>query len=163
MTTDEFKDNVLCLKEKLYRVAYVILQDSELSMDIVQDVYVKLWKMRERLSEIKSIEAFSVTMTKNSCIDLIRSRKQIVEFPEIASDEPSRESIIDNRKYLERIKIILEKYPPKQRQVFYLRHFDDCSIEQISEITELSKENVRTILSRIRTTLKTELKDLYEK
>lgn len=159
MTTDEFKDKVLCLRDKLYRVAYIILQDEELSMDVVQDVYVKLWKMRDRLSELNSIEAFAVTIARNSCIDLVRKRKRIVEMPEIEADEPSRETIIDTRNCLEKIRDILDKVPPKQSQVFYLRHFDDCSIEQISEVTNLSRENVRTILSRTRTLLKTKLKN----
>ena len=43
--------------------------------DIVQETLVKLWKMREKLSEYQSIEALGMTIAKNLCIDHLRRNK----------------------------------------------------------------------------------------
>lgn len=157
MTTKEFKDKVLCSSGKLYRVAYSILQNREDAEDAVQEVCTRLWRMKDKLPELKSIEAFAVTMTKNRCIDMIRSEKIKVDYPQLKADDPPPEGAIDARTKLVLINEILASIPPKQRQVFTLRHFSDCTIEQISGLTDLSEQNVRTILSRVRTLIKTKL------
>ncbi len=154
MTSTEFKDNVLVYSEKLYRIAFSILHDRESSEDVLQDVYVKLWNMREKLVDLKSVEAFAVTMTKNSSIDKVRSRKVKCDYPYLKDETSPPENRIDAKDKVEYVKQIIKSLPQKQQQVFNLRHFGDCSIEEISKVTELSEQNVRTILSRIRTLLK---------
>lgn len=159
MTTTEFKDRVLCFGGKLYVIAYSILQNRENAEDAVQEVYARLWRMRDKLNELKSIEAFAVTVTKNFCIDMIRAERIKVDYPHLKSDDPPPENVMDARSKLGMITQILDTLPQKQRQVFNLRHFSDCSIEEISKMTELSEQNVRTILSRVRTLIKTKIEN----
>ncbi|HEY9116596.1 MAG TPA: sigma factor, partial [Roseivirga sp.] len=75
MELQEFKSKVLPLKDRLYRIALHMLKSVEEAEDALQDVMVKLWDKRLQLGEYRSIEAFAVTVTKNRCLDRIKSKK----------------------------------------------------------------------------------------
>ena len=72
MTTEQFQTRVLPAKNKLYRYALSIVSDDELAKDIVQEVFIKLWNQRERLAEIKNIEAWSMTLTRNQSLEKLQ-------------------------------------------------------------------------------------------
>ena len=65
MTIEEFKSEVMPVKNKLYRFALRLLGDSEDARDTVQEILLRLWKKRDKLSEYRSIEAYAMTMTRN--------------------------------------------------------------------------------------------------
>ncbi len=77
MTRADFNNLVHTISRLLYGHAYRILKDQEGSEDAVQEVFVKLWKMNNRLNEYESVSALAVTMVKNYCIDQVRKRKHI--------------------------------------------------------------------------------------
>ena len=79
MDLPEFKIQVFPIKNKLYRLAKRLLGDHEDAQDMIQEVFIRLWGMREKLNEYRSIEAFSVVMTRNMCLDKIKSKKLPVE------------------------------------------------------------------------------------
>ena len=59
----------------MYRYAVSILFDTDSARDIVQDVFMKLWKQRESLGEVENIEAWCIRLTRNTCYDQMRSTK----------------------------------------------------------------------------------------
>ena len=75
MKSSDFKLLVLPYSSRLYRLAYSLLGSKEEAEDIVQEVYLKLWKMRNDLPSYNSIEGLSVRITRNICLDLLRRRK----------------------------------------------------------------------------------------
>ena len=75
MELQEFKSKVLPLKDRLYRIALQMLKSLEEAEDALQDVMVRLWDKRMQLKEYKNLEAFAVTVTKNRCLDKLKSKK----------------------------------------------------------------------------------------
>ena len=75
MKQKEFIATVLPFKDKLYRLAKRILVSGDEAEDAVQEVYLKLWKGRNKISNYKNPEAFAVTMTKNYCLDRLKSKQ----------------------------------------------------------------------------------------
>ncbi len=75
MTRTEFDSLVISSGRKLYGHAYRILGDKEGSEDAVQEVFVRMWKMKMKLDEYESVEALAVTMVRNYCIDQVRKRR----------------------------------------------------------------------------------------
>ena len=67
MTT--FRDDVLPLKDLLYRLALRITLDAVEAEDIVQETLIRVWSKREEFDRIVSIEAFSVTVCRNLALD----------------------------------------------------------------------------------------------
>jgi len=55
--------------DRIYRMAYRLMGNREESEDIVQEVYLKLWALRNELDKYDSIEALSIRITRNLCLD----------------------------------------------------------------------------------------------
>ena len=75
MNQKEFIELLLPCKDKLYRLAKRLLVSSDEAEDAVQEVYLKLWKGRDKIENYRSPEAFAITMTKNYCLDRLKSRQ----------------------------------------------------------------------------------------
>lgn len=71
MDAESFKNEFLPYHRKLYSVAYRLLENAADAEDLVQEAYLKLWDKREGLMVISNPEAFSVTLVKNMCFDLL--------------------------------------------------------------------------------------------
>ena len=78
MTSEEFKKELLPLKNKLFRLAWQLTGQREEAEDVVQEVYLKAWDMRHKLAHYKSMEGLLVTITRNRCLDRLRQRKNKV-------------------------------------------------------------------------------------
>ena len=72
MKNISFRNDVLPLKNKLYRLALRITIDSAEAEDIVQETLIKVWNKREVWNEIESIEAFSLTICRNLALDAVK-------------------------------------------------------------------------------------------
>ena len=75
MKSSEFKLLVMPYSDRLYRMAFRLMGNREEAEDVVQEVYLKLWGMREELPGYNSIEALSIRITRNLCLDYLRRRK----------------------------------------------------------------------------------------
>ena len=164
MTAAYFKQAYYPFYPKLFRVAFAILNNNETAKDIVQDAYCKLWDERDKLVDIQKPEAYCVTLLKNLCMDYFRSQKKTYDlniedydFPDFS---PDAETQIVNLESIEKVKSLILQLPENQQMVIDLRVFADCSSEEIEKITGFSAENVRTLLSRARNTLKKKFKHL---
>src|SRR4030042_3308492 len=77
MTRDEFNDIIYKQNRKLFMIAFRILRNQEEAEDIVQDIFMRMWMMGNKLDEYDDTGALAVTMTRNSCIDILRKWKHI--------------------------------------------------------------------------------------
>jgi RNA polymerase sigma-70 factor (ECF subfamily) len=162
MTSESFKEKYFSLHRKLYRVAFVILENEEDAEDIVQDAYCKLWDKRKQLVSVENPEAYSITMVKNLCMDFINRHKPVriddIKEIDIQQNNEIFEEIIDNRETLEQIRCILKTLPEKQGRVLKLSCFAEYSNEEIEKITGESAANVRVLLMRAKNTVRNKLK-----
>ncbi|MCI2082165.1 MAG: RNA polymerase sigma factor [Bacteroidales bacterium] len=152
MTAAEFKQLFLPLGKRFYITAYRMLGNSQDAEDTVQDVFVKLWGMKNSLRGIRNPEAFGVTMTRNICIDRLRSaeRRHTGHVRATSGDIPAEDnaSSLDGKIKMRRIRELLASLPERQRKVFELRYFNDCELKEIEKITGLGAVNVRVLISR---------------
>ena len=76
MTETQFHNVWIPLQARFYRVAWYLLEDRDDAADAVQDLYVKLWGLRDMLDEIKNPSAYGILLIRNICIDRIRKKKK---------------------------------------------------------------------------------------
>lgn len=157
MKPNEFKSQLLPVKGKLYRLALTLLNSGPEAEDTVQDVFLKLWNMRAELSQYNSIEALAVTMTKNMCIDKLRSYRQRhqndggLDSVSLNSDgHHTPDRVLETSEQLQQVQHIVSQLPEQQRLVLHLRDFEQYNYDEIEEMTELSRNNIRVTLSRAR-------------
>lgn len=154
MDLQEFKSQVLPAKQKLYRLAVFMLHDKEEAEDILQDVFLKLWTNRQKLHAYTSIEAFAMTVTRNLCLDKLKAgkvRKQVdIAGMEMGSNEASpyqQSEVSDN---LSKVHGLVAMLPAQQKLILHLREVEGCSFEEIEQVTNLTINNIRVLLSRAR-------------
>jgi DNA-directed RNA polymerase specialized sigma24 family protein len=75
MNQNEFMHLVNPFKDKLFRLVKRLLVTTEEAEDATQEVLVKLWNRNEILYEYKNVEAMAMTMTKNYCLDQLKSKR----------------------------------------------------------------------------------------
>ena len=153
MDLREFKIQVFPLKNKLFRIANRLLDDSEDAKDIVQEVFIKLWNMRDKLDIYRSIEALAVVSTRNLCLDKLKAKKYPTEsLDKLKSDipEPGTEMKTDLTYLTEKIKEIISQLPEQMKMIMQLRDIEGYDFEEIAEIVGMNENAIRVSLSRAR-------------
>jgi len=156
MDAETFKKVFIPYHQKLYRIAYRIVQDAANAEDIVQDTFIKLWNKRDEMEHIDNTEAFAIITLRNTSLDYLRKTKNDyhttydVDIPETASLSKQ----IELKDEASKVKYLINRLPDQQRQVMMMKHWDGYSDEEIEEATGLSAGNIRVILSRARKTIR---------
>ncbi|MDU1890464.1 MAG: RNA polymerase sigma factor [Dysgonomonas sp.] len=156
MDAETFKKVFLPYHQKLYRVAYRIIQDAANAEDIVQETYIKLWNKRDEMNDISNTEAFAIITLRNTCLDFLRKTKNDYQTSYDA-DIPETESLVNQIEIQDRanhVKHLINRLPEQQKQVMMMKHWDGYSDEEIEQMTGLSPGNIRVMLSRARKTIR---------
>jgi RNA polymerase sigma factor (sigma-70 family) len=153
MNPEEFQIHVLPLKHKLFRFSLRMLGRVEEAEDSVQDALLKLWTRRDELANYSSIEAFAMTVTKNLCLDRIRSKafqtERLTER-QVSTLRQDPEEVLEKDDFTGFIRKIIENLPDQQRAIMQMRDIEGLEYDQIAEVMELNVNAVRVNLSRAR-------------
>ena len=160
MSHEEFSNMYLPFSSKMYALAYNILRNSDEARDCVQDVYAELWQRRNSIDRDKSPLPLVLTMIRNNCFDKLKGKHtENNDLADILLDNKTEDSINASSTLTEVMKMI-SILPKDQQTVLRLRTIDGLEIQQIEEITHFSRENIYTLLSRARKTLRDNFKSL---
>ncbi len=153
MHSNEFKDLVILHQNRLFRLAYWMLQNREDAEDLVQEVFAKLWKMKTELPKYNSVEALLITITRNMCLNRIKKKKLM------QVDEPTesvRSPILnphDKLEYKEDQRLVsnaILQLPELQKVILHLKSVEGLEIKEIAQLVGESENHVRVTLSRAR-------------
>lgn len=153
MTVENFKIEVLPLKNKLYRFARRLLRNGHEAEDIVQEVMIRLWTRRNRLQEYKSVEAFAMVITKNLCLDKLKLKsnksEELTWRNELYTDKNPYVQMETSDSY-NKIRELIDQLPEQQRMIIHLRDVEGYAYDEIAELTGLTENTIRVNLSRAR-------------
>jgi RNA polymerase sigma-70 factor, ECF subfamily len=165
MDLKDFQENILPIKNRLYRFALRVVTDPVEAEDVVQEVLIKVWKNREKLNEVTNVEAWCLRVTKNLCIDKLRSKhKRVVSF-ETETSETLRISdkganpyqIASMKDTFQYIQNLMNKLPEKQKVVMHLRDIEEMTYKEIADALDISLNQVKINLFRARKEIKGQL------
>lgn len=154
-----FRNDVLPLKDMLYRLALRITLNAAEAEDIVQDTLIKVWNRRDDWAEIESIEAYSITVCRNLAIDRTAKAdnrtssldEKGMERPDSASNPLERTAQLDR---IEIVKTLVDNLPEKQRCCIQLRDFEGKAYKEIACALGITEEQVKVNIFRARQTIK---------
>lgn len=156
MTEAAFHTVWIPLQERFYRIAFYILEDSADASDAVQDLYLKLWSLRDSLDIVKEPAAYGSMLMRNLCIDRIRRQKPSAPLTEVMLEKAPPDEDLEQRESLSMVSRAIAKLPPGQQKLLKLRVLKGLTYEEISKITGLSSLNIRVQVSQARKKLKNE-------
>ena len=161
MNKISFRNDVLPLKNELYRLALRITLNPADAEDVVQETMMKVWNRRAQWEQIESIEAFCLTICRNVSLDKTRKmteNEQSLEDCELEAPDrshranPEEQVIQQDRVRL--VRRIIDNLPEKQRSVMQLRDFEGKSYKEIAAILNISEEQVKVNIFRARQAIK---------
>jgi RNA polymerase sigma-70 factor (ECF subfamily) len=146
------------MKDKLFRFAFRLLQNAQEAEDVVQDVMVRLWVKRDEWGQWQSLEGYCMIAARNACLDRKRRPRPVSVREESAAhlqsnDKDPYEKIMNKEAGI-RIRQCMEALPENQRLVIQLREIEGFSYAEISEVLDMSMEQVKVNLFRARNAMK---------
>ena len=153
-----FRNDILPLKDKLFRLALRITLDRAEAEDVVQDTLIKVWNKRDEWAQFDSIEAYCLTVARNLAID--RSQKMDAQHVELTPETrevpdaltPDRQ--LEQRERLKLVHRLMNELPEKQRTIVQLRDIEGKTYKEIAELLQLTEEQVKVNLFRARQRIK---------
>lgn len=154
MTPTQFNTVWLPLQGRFYRMAYYMLENEADAKDAVQDLYLKLWNLKENLEIVREPSSYGALMLKNLCIDYIRRRRPSEALLENMAVNDPLDRELDLKEDLQTLAKAIEQLPPRQQRLIRLRFIRGLSYEEIEQETGLSGLNIRVQVSLARKKLK---------
>ncbi|MBO4268998.1 MAG: sigma-70 family RNA polymerase sigma factor [Bacteroidaceae bacterium] len=159
MTSEDLTEAFRAQSDRLFRVAYYILESETDAEDAVQDLFLKLWSGRDRLDTVVNFNAYCTTLMKNLCIDRIRKETRMQTVPAetgFAENRMTEDEVI-GRETLERVLKAIDRLPRRQQEVIRMYVFEEMSYNEISEKTGMSNLTLRVLLSNARKSLRMQI------
>lgn len=159
-----FRNDILPLKDKLYRLALRITLDSAEAEDIVQDTMIRVWNKRDEWAQFNSIEAFCLTVARNLAID--RSQKSEAQNIELTtetqemSDGSTPERQMERNEQMDLVRKLINELPEKQRTIIQLRDIEEKSYKEIADVMQLTEDQVKVTLFRARQRIKAKYNEI---
>lgn len=154
MNKEHFHNTISPIKDKLYRFALRLVGSSPEAEDVVQEVMIKLWKQQGEWSQLKSIEAWSMRLTKNLSIDKIRSKHRQTEDIstqfDLVSPQANPYQQTESSDTMQQIRQMMQQLPEQQRMCMHLRDIEGMSYQEVADTLEISLNQVKVNINRAR-------------
>lgn len=141
-------------RAKLFGVVLRILRRQDLTEEVIQEVYVKIWKSAQKFDpSVASPITWMVTIARNRAIDIVRKRTEISfedesAAMEVAADAPDP---LANREMTEELKRVLEcvgRLEPDRQKLVLLAYYNGWSRQQLAGKFDQPVNTVKTWLRR---------------
>ena len=155
--------------QKLSHFANSYIENDEEAKEIVQNVFFKLWKKREKLDIEINLHAYLFKMVKNSCLDYFKHQKVKANYSQHCEnerktinhlalmDEPS--SLYIENELLQKINASVDKLPEACKRIFIKSRFQGMNHKEIAEELEISTKTVENQITKALKFLRLELKE----
>ena len=151
--------------DELYHYGNKWLSDPTFTEDVIQDLFVKLIRTRENLSQTTSIKFYLFRSFRSLALDKIKTDRK-----NILMDEPGHDifpvyltpehKLIDKQEYeliKEKLSAALSALTPRQREALFLRYSKDFSYNEIAEMMELTTKATYKLMARATEALRNEM------
>lgn len=155
MTENEFTDAVRKNSKRIYLIALSITQNSSDAEDIMQNVFLKLWKNNKPFKDDEHLKKWLSVVCVNESRDFMRNpfRKRKVPL-----DEAVNISVLDKAENIDLFKAVMS-LGTNERTIIHLFYYEDMSVADISDVLKIKESAVKTRLFRARNKLKSILGD----
>lgn len=155
-----FAEIVELYKDKLYHLAYRMMNNRQEAEDVVQESFLRVFKNLDRYDENQKFSTWIYRIATNLCIDRLRKRRPVYSldaetdhegldgYSMLPSDDRTPESELLLSETQKLIRDAVETLPVKYKSIMILRYLQDLSLQEISEVLDLPVTTVKTRVHR---------------
>lgn len=167
---DAFEELITVHKQKVYNIAFKMLNNEEDAMDVSQETLIKVYKSIKNFNQRSSFSTWIYKVCVNTCLDFLRKNKKsdkvyyIEEFKDknesnvnnqiMSSNYDTPEEALDKKIKIQVINDAINKLTPDFKTMIILRDVQGFSYDEISNITNTSLGTVKSRIKRARDNLK---------
>lgn len=154
-----FSDLFRTYEYPLYTLALRLSKDHAVAKDVIQEVFLAFWTMREKLPEINNIEAYLFRMTRFKVIKHLRKvsaddhlkEKIWMAMRDLDEDGPAT---IEEREFHSMLTLAIAQLPAKRKQVYLLKATEGKTYKAIADEMKISQHTVKNHLSSATQTIR---------
>ena len=143
-----FRNDILPLKDKLFRLALRITSDRAEAEDVVQDFFVKLWMNREKVQIYKSFRYYCFSAIHYASLNATRTKYRDTELSEELEDPSCVEYEMERAELSEKIHLAIDSLPEKCKAIFVDACIEECSYVEVAQKYDLSVNTVKVQVSK---------------
>lgn len=148
-----FESLFLAYNSRLIRFAINWVKHREIAEELVLDLFMKIWREREKMRAVKSPEGFLYVSTRNLCLNYVRlnSKKifeDISEHSDFLVDSDDNAGLLEYKEMCDLVNQAVERLPSQCKLVFQLVRYEQMSYSETAEALNLSVNTVRTQMVR---------------
>jgi len=143
-----FTDLYKTYNKQLLAFAVSIIRNKECAEEVVEDVFISVWRNRKTVAEIENMAVYLYVAVKNKCLTLLSQKaRELVtasfDFIDIQIDEPSNpHSQMVSNEMFSRMRVAVESLPPKCKMVFKLIREDGLKYKEVAAILNISVSTI---------------------
>lgn len=144
----------------LYEYGMRKVQDEAMVRDCIHDLFVRLWERRQKMNVVSNPRHYLLISLKNLLINAITRKDKLANFggqEQFLLNFNLEKQIIkleDDRLRAQKLADALDKLTPKQREVIYLRYFEELDYEEIAALMDISVKGLYKLHYRALDSLK---------
>jgi len=159
-----FAELVVRYQKPIYNAAYWVVRRAEDASDVTQTVFLKVVERLDDYDPQYKFFSWIYRIAVNESLNLLRRNGRADELDDDedfeAPDSDAPEWRLDERERSRRLKEALMKLSANDRVVLSLRHFSECSYQEIAQVLEIDDKTVKSRLFDARQRLRAQLEDL---
>lgn len=137
--TAEFDEHYRMFAQKLYGLAFKMVNNQQDALDIVQESFTKAYRNWGKFRGDSAVSTWLYKITLNLSYDFLKKRSRL-NFLHIDKDFEDRRIVPDDRRIMdsdrmEKIKREINNLTPKQKAIFILKSYDELTYKEIARIT----------------------------
>ncbi len=151
-----------------YAVAYRMLGNEDEAEDMVQEVFIKLWKVLPGYRQEIKLTTWLYKIITNQCLDHLKSnyrkanqnRKSVLDLVIQAPGTPDNE--LQQREWIVQVQEAAAALTPTQKAVFVLRDLQGLDVEEVCQVLEMNDTQVKSNLYHARKAIAQQLEKYYQ-
>lgn len=151
---------------RIYAFAFSLMKVEDDAMDVVHEVFLKLWEKRKSLDDDTKIEPLVFTITRNTVLSYFRKLASQKKYNDqiitasLLKHSSATEEMTDYSFLKEKVDSLILQLPPKSRKVFILSREEGLSNKEIAQKLEIAEKTVEDHITRALAYLKKNLKEI---
>lgn len=149
--------------QDLYNYGRHVIRDEEQVEDAIQDTFLEIWKMKERMGQVSNIKFYLFTILRRLLLKNINLKQpspdEFSDFSVSREDELVLEELRIGQNEILRISV--NSLPERQREIIFLRFYEGLELSQIAEILQITMPSLYNLLHRALTSLRSEIKKYH--
>ncbi|MDG5801007.1 RNA polymerase sigma-70 factor [Marinilabiliaceae bacterium ANBcel2] len=150
--------------QRIFVFAYSIVKEKEEALDIVHEVFIKLWEKRSEIGNDSKFESLIFTIARNTALSILRKKSTKKKYHEQHTkdfaDINNTENLIDYNSLKSKIDEFVQQLPPKNRNVYTLSREKGLSNKEIANKLGISEKTVEDHITKALAHLKKQLKQI---